>query len=69
MPIPVQVPWVEFSVSPRSGAPVITGLLTATGGAAVMVGVAAELRDAVPSGLTAVMSARMAEPSSATAIV
>ena len=69
MPIPLQVPWVEFSVSPRSGGPVITGLLTAIGGAAVMVGVAAEPRDAVPSGLTAVMNARRANPSSATAMV
>ncbi len=67
--MPDHRPWVEFRVSPRSGAPVITGLVVATGGEAVMIGVAAEPVETVPSGLTAVMSARMAKPSSATATV
>ena len=44
----------------------IVGLLMTAGGAEEMVWVAAVACDAVPSGLTAVISARMAEPSSAT---
>ena len=66
MPIPLQVPEVPLSTTPRRAVPVIVGRPVLTGSAVGTVADAALLAASVPSGLVAVTSRRTIEPTSAT---
>src|SRR4249920_3273122 len=68
-PMPVHVPWVEVSVTPRRAAPAIVGATVFTGGELGIGWVAALATAAVPSALVAVISTRSSSPSSATPTV
>ena len=63
--MPLQVPGVPVSVSPRWAVPETVGLTVLTGAALGIWPVAALAAEAVPSGLVAVMTTRTAVPTSA----
>ena len=64
LPAPFHVPCDALSVEVRMAAPVIIGTAVLTGGAVLIVAVAALARLALPSGFVAVTTTRMALPTS-----